>query len=110
MVADLDPEVVVLISLMNLPGTAMATVQPPEPEAVAELIVATRLRLPQTPISLGCARPRGRERLELLAVEAGTIAWPCRPRRPGSGGGTGPGYRISPDLLLGAARPGENPW
>ncbi|MGD9608360.1 MAG: radical SAM protein [Desulfovibrionaceae bacterium] len=111
MVADLDPEVVVLISLMNLPGTAMATVQPPEPEAVAELIVATRLRLPQTPISLGCARPRGRERLELLAVEAGVnrLALPSEEARQRA---EELGLDIEYHRTCCSVRrgPGENPW
>jgi uncharacterized radical SAM superfamily protein len=30
-----------------------------------------RLRMPHTLISLGCARPRGDDRLDVLAVEAG---------------------------------------
>lgn len=70
-IAAIDPPLVVILSLMNLPGTAMAQIPPPEPEAVAELLVAARLRLPRAEVSLGCARPRGRERLELLAVAAG---------------------------------------
>jgi hypothetical protein len=30
-----------------------------------------RLRMPRTPISLGCARPRGNDRLDVLAIDAG---------------------------------------
>ncbi|WP_428561252.1 MAG: radical SAM protein [Solidesulfovibrio sp. DCME] len=71
MVAAIDPPLVVLLSLANLPGTPMAAVAPPPPEAVAELLIAARLRLPRAEMSLGCARPRGVERLEILAVEAG---------------------------------------
>lgn len=70
-VAEIDPDLVVILSLMNLPGTPMARVAPPPAEAVAELLVAARLRLPRAQMSLGCARPRGGERLETLAVAAG---------------------------------------
>lgn len=71
MVAELDPDLVVVLSLMNLPGTPMAATPPPSPDDVADVLVAARLRLPRAAMSLGCARPRGQTRLELLALAAG---------------------------------------
>jgi uncharacterized radical SAM superfamily protein len=62
---------VVIVSLMAIPGTRMAKVRPPAPEAVADIIAEVRFAMPQTPISLGCARQRGSSRLEVLAIEAG---------------------------------------
>ena len=51
----------------------MQGVVPPGAEEVAELIATARLRLPQTVLSLGCERSRGKEgtRTELLAIDAG---------------------------------------
>lgn len=71
MVAALKPELVVILSLMPMPGTPMAGIPPPGAEAVARMLVETRLRLPGTAVSLGCARPRGHRAIEMLAVEAG---------------------------------------
>jgi lipoyl synthase len=71
MIAEFEIEQVVFLSLMGLPGTPVQRVNPPGPENVAELIARARLRMPGTPFSLGCARTRGSERLEVLAVDAG---------------------------------------
>ena len=49
----------------------MWKVPPPAPEDVAHLIARARQALPDTEISLGCARRRGSELLETLAIEAG---------------------------------------
>ncbi len=61
----------VFISLMPIPGTPMWGKAMPEADEVAELIVAARLKMPRTLISLGCARERGNRRLEILAIDAG---------------------------------------
>ena len=61
----------VIVSLMAIPGTQMEKARPPAPEAVADIIAEMRFAMPQTPISLGCARQRGSSRLEVLAIEAG---------------------------------------
>jgi uncharacterized radical SAM superfamily protein len=61
----------VVVSFMGLPGTPLHRAAPPPPEEVAALIVRARLRMPDLLISLGCARPRGDNRLETLAVDAG---------------------------------------
>lgn len=71
MVAHFKIEQVVILSLMGIPGTPVQRANPPRPEDVAELIATARLRMPRTPISLGCARPRGYDRLDVLAVDAG---------------------------------------
>jgi uncharacterized radical SAM superfamily protein len=64
-------EQVVILSLMGIPGTPVQRVSPPRAEAVAGLIAMARLRMPRTPISLGCARTRGNDRLDVLAIDAG---------------------------------------
>jgi hypothetical protein len=62
---------VVILSLMGIPGTPLHQARPPCAEEVAELIALARFKMPGTPISLGCARPRGNRLLEVLAVDAG---------------------------------------
>ena len=49
----------------------MASAVSPAAEQVADIIAEARIQLPQTPISLGCARQRGNSRLEELAIDAG---------------------------------------
>ncbi len=61
----------VVVSFMGLPGTPLHRAAPPAPGQVAELIARARRRMPELTISLGCARPRGDSRLELLALDAG---------------------------------------
>jgi len=62
---------VVIVSLMAILGTPMEKTRSPSPEAVAEIIAEVRFAMPQTPISLGCARQRGNNRMEAIAIEAG---------------------------------------
>jgi uncharacterized radical SAM superfamily protein len=71
MIAQVSPEQVVIVSLMSLSGTPVSHVEPPAPEEVAEIIAETRFRLPETRISLGCARERGNVLMETLAIDAG---------------------------------------
>ena len=71
MISRFKVQQVVIVSLMNIPGTRMEKTCPPTPEAVADIIAEMRLAMPQTPISLGCARQRGNTRLETLAIDAG---------------------------------------
>ena len=61
----------VFVSLMGIPHTPMWKVSTPMPDAVAELIAEARLALPDTLISLGCARERGNVTMEMLAIDAG---------------------------------------
>ena len=61
----------VIVSLMNLAGTKMEKTTPPEAHQVASIIEKARTRMPETPISLGCARERGNVLMEKLAIDAG---------------------------------------
>jgi uncharacterized radical SAM superfamily protein len=80
MVARHKPSAFVVIAFMPLRGTTMAKVEPPRSADIARVIAAARLMLPETPIALGCMRPRGKHRAEtdVLAVKAGAnaIAFP----------------------------------
>jgi uncharacterized radical SAM superfamily protein len=65
---------------MPIRGTAMAKVKPPKPADIARVTAAARLSFPQTPLALGCVRPKGKHRAEtdVLALKAGVdaIAFP----------------------------------
>jgi uncharacterized radical SAM superfamily protein len=61
----------VIVSLMNIPRTPFARIKPPATEEVMDIVLEARTKLPQTIISLGCARQRGNNLLETLAVDAG---------------------------------------
>jgi len=71
MISLFDPEQVVVVSLMPMPGTPLWGTAPPEAEEVAQIIAEARLLMPDTRMSLGCARRRGDIRLEILAIDAG---------------------------------------
>ncbi|MBN2153456.1 MAG: radical SAM protein [Candidatus Lokiarchaeota archaeon] len=75
----LEPDVLVLVILMALPGTPMAGVVP-DIDIVEKVILAARVLNPTVPVQLGCARPHGdfRTRVERFAVECGVngIAYP----------------------------------
>ena len=66
-----NPKLVCLVVLM--PDVRMKGVSPPPLEEVLNVLLYTREELPETEVSLGCARPRGeyRYRLEELAIESG---------------------------------------
>ncbi len=70
-IADYDVEQVVIVSVMNLPGTSFQASKLPNADAVADIIAEARLAMPDIPISLGCARQRGNRQLEKLAIDAG---------------------------------------
>jgi uncharacterized radical SAM superfamily protein len=61
----------VFVSLMGIPHTPMWKVATPKAEAVAALIATARLTLPDTILSLGCARERGNVAMEKRAIDAG---------------------------------------
>ncbi len=75
-----SPSAVITIAFMPIRGTPMEKVIPPKPEDIARILVSTRLLMPQTPLVLGCMRPKGKHRIntDLLAVRAGVdaIAFP----------------------------------
>jgi lipoyl synthase len=62
---------VVIVSLMNITGTKMEKVIPPNAHDVAHIIAKARRLMPETAISLGCARQRGNVLMETLAIDAG---------------------------------------
>jgi len=75
-----SPAAVVIVALMPLEHTPMEHAVPPSPIDVSRVMLAARLGLPETPILLGCARPKGEAKAELdvLAIKAGVngIAYP----------------------------------
>jgi len=74
------PSALVIIAFMPIRGTEMAKVEPPKPLDIAKVITAARLMFPQTPLVLGCMRPKGEHRVktDVLALKAGVnaIAFP----------------------------------
>jgi len=74
-------DALVLVVLMPSRATAMGGVDVPTPEAVAELFVEARERLPQTRVALGCARPPGPHQYatDAFALRAGlnAVAYPA---------------------------------
>jgi uncharacterized radical SAM superfamily protein len=81
MISKYSPSAVIIIAFMPIHGTPMEKVNPPEPEDIAKVLVTARLMMPQTPVVLGCMRPKGkhRTRIDTLAVKAGVnaIAFPA---------------------------------
>lgn len=67
----IDPALLVIVSLMKFKGGPMADVSLPEAEDVLEIILAARDLMPEVETSLGCARPKGSQKLEALALRAG---------------------------------------
>ena len=61
----------VIVSLMAIPGTPLEGIVTPAPQEIAHVIIDARMMMPRTRISLGCARQRGNEDIEILAIEAG---------------------------------------
>jgi uncharacterized radical SAM superfamily protein len=73
MISRYEPAALVVVMLTPLKGTPMADVAPPSPVEIARLIANARLLMPETPIALGCERPRNKDGLfvERLALMAG---------------------------------------
>ena len=80
MIAHYKPSALVVIAFMPIRGTAMAEVKPPQPTDIARVTATARLMFPETPLALGCMRPKGNHRAEtdILALKAGAnaIAFP----------------------------------
>ncbi len=74
------PEALVIVALMPLANTPMENVSPLSPIDVIRVILFARFLMPNIPITLGCARPRGalRSATDVLALKAGVnaIAYP----------------------------------
>lgn len=75
-------EAVVVVAFMPLDQTPMGNVVPCTPEEIARVVLASRLILQDTPILLGCARPKGDHKSEtdVLSIKAGVngMAYPSQ--------------------------------
>ena len=82
MIKPYKPSAIVVISFMPIHGTAMEKTTPPKPQDIARTAATARVMFPQTPIVLGCMRPKGKHRGEtdVLALKAGVngIAFPSQ--------------------------------
>jgi uncharacterized radical SAM superfamily protein len=80
MISKYEPSAVIIIALMPIHGTPMENVNPPLPEDIAKVLVTARLMMPETPLVLGCMRPKGKHRIktDVLAIKSGVhaIAFP----------------------------------
>jgi uncharacterized radical SAM superfamily protein len=65
---------------MPIRGTVNAKIIPPSPTEISRVTASARVIFPQTPLVLGCMRPKGKHRNEtdVLALKAGVdgIAFP----------------------------------
>ena len=80
MISKYEPHAVITIALMPIRDTPMEYVSPPSPEDIAKMLVTAKLMIPETPLVLGCMRPRGEHRTKTdeLAIKSGVhaIAFP----------------------------------
>jgi len=80
MIQKYKPSALVIIAFMPIHGTQMGGVSPPKPEDIVKVIAAARLIFPDTPIALGCMRPKGGHRVktDVLSLKSGVnaIAFP----------------------------------
>ena len=81
MVSRHRPKLLVLVVLMPLTGTPMHGATPPSVEEIGAFFETARSAMPDTPITLGCARPLGpmKAQIDRRAVDAGLdgIAYPA---------------------------------
>lgn len=74
------PAAVIVVGFTPFSGTPMRLCPSASPYDIASVIVEARRLMPQVPLALGCARPKGNARKEIdcLAVQAGVnaIAYP----------------------------------
>ncbi len=81
MISRYSPSAVITIAFMPIRGTPMEKVIPPEPEDIVRILASARILMPETPLVLGCMRPKGEHRMrtDMLAVRAGVnaIAFPA---------------------------------
>ncbi len=80
MMKTIKPSAIVIIAFMPIHGTTMAKTRPPKPIDIAKVAMIARNMFPETPLVLGCMRPKGANRGEtdVLALKAGVeaIAFP----------------------------------
>lgn len=81
MIADYEPSALVIIAFMPIHGTEMEKIEPPTPLSIGRVILTARVAFPQTPLVLGCMRPKGehRTKTDVLAIKAGVdaVAFPA---------------------------------
>ncbi|HYA77690.1 MAG TPA: radical SAM protein [Verrucomicrobiae bacterium] len=75
-ISRVKPSALVIIAFMPIHGTAMAKTSPPKPADIAKVVAVARLMFPETPLILGCMRPKGalRSETDILALKAGVDA------------------------------------
>jgi uncharacterized radical SAM superfamily protein len=80
MIRNYRPSALVVIAFMPIHGTEMEKTDPPKPAEIAKVIASARLMFPETPLVLGCMRPKGKHRIktDIMAIKAGVdaIAFP----------------------------------
>jgi uncharacterized radical SAM superfamily protein len=80
MIQQVKPSALVIIAFMPIRGTVMAKAPPPKPADIAKVAATARQMFPETPLVLGCMRPKGalRSETDVLALKAGVdaIAFP----------------------------------
>ena len=80
MISKYKPAALVVIAFMPIRGSEMECVKPPKPIDIARVVACGRAMFAQTPLVLGCMRPRDKDRsqTEILAIKAGVeaIAFP----------------------------------
>ncbi len=70
-ISDFEIEQLVIVALMAIRGTPAGASRGPTAEEVAQVIVEARELMPRVRMSFGCARERGNEKMELMAVDGG---------------------------------------
>jgi uncharacterized radical SAM superfamily protein len=82
LIKQFQPAAVVLIAFMPIHGTAMQDTAPPSPIDVAKVTAIARVMFAQTPLVLGCMRPKGKHRsqTDVWALKAGVdgVAFPSQ--------------------------------
>jgi uncharacterized radical SAM superfamily protein len=82
MISKYSPSAVIIIAFMPIHGTPMERMIPPEPEDIVRVLASARILMHETPLVLGCMRPKGehRRKTDTLAVGAGVnaIAFPAK--------------------------------
>jgi uncharacterized radical SAM superfamily protein len=73
MISETEPDIIVLVILSPMYNTPMDGVTLPSPEEIARIAAITRITNPNIPITLGCVRPPGINKLETekLLVRSG---------------------------------------
>ncbi|MFW9954682.1 MAG: radical SAM protein, partial [Candidatus Thorarchaeota archaeon] len=73
MIAQREPQAVVIIALSPQRGTPMHGLEPPSPEIIGRVITIARIGMESVPLLLGCARPIGTHKVltDEYAVRSG---------------------------------------